>query len=332
MRKDTSNPRKYHHITKEDRDIIAVRLAEEKSDTEIGKEIGRHRSTIWREKKRNKPMIRNVRYLAHRAHERAIERWKTSHFRERLANKRLRSLVTTRISKEYSPEQVVGDLAIKKPELGINHESIYQYIYHDARELIPKLRKHHRNRRKRGSGKNKRAAKVQNRTMIDKRPKAAGKKIQFGHWEGDNMISRASKASLLVLKELKSQRIILKRLEAKTAENMRKGLTKTLCKMPSKMLRTLTLDNGTENAEHEHVSDVLGIDVYFCNPYHSWEKGSVENIIGLIREYLPKGTDLGKLTKKQIKWIERRLNNRPRKCLGYQTPEKVFRQAVALAA
>lgn len=332
MKKDTPITGKYHHITKDDRDIIAVRLAQDRSDTDIAAEIGKHRTTIWRERTRNRPQIRDVRYLANRAHDRAMQRQKTAHERERLDNKRLRAHVTTRIKKGYSPEQVAGDLAILKPELKTNHESIYQYIYSEARELLPHLRKHRQNRRKRGSGKNKRVGKVQNRTMISERPSVVSENKEYGHWESDTMVSRQSKAALQICYERKMMYVKLKKLEAKTAEEMRKGITKGFCRMPKMMLKTMTMDNGTENAQHLMISSILGIDIYFCNPYHSWEKGGVENIIGLIREYLPKGMDLSKLSSREVKQIERRLNNRPRKRLGYLTPAKVFRQVVALAA
>lgn len=323
---------KYCHISTEERDLFSIYFGQGKSDVEIAILTHRHRTTIWREKNRNQPKIREVRYLSHRADAKAKERWKTSHERLRLADKRLRAHVETKIRKGYSPEQTAARIAIEKPDLVINHESIYQYIYNEARHLIPCLRKQHRKRRNRGSGRNKRAIKVQNRTMIDKRPKEVETRKVFGHWEGDTMISRLSKAALMVVYERKTMLLRLQKMEAKTAEQMRKKVIKSLCKMPDGFVKTITLDNGTENAEHEHIAKVLNADIYFCNPYHSWEKGGVENIIGLIREYLPKKTDIAKLSNKQIKRIERKLNNRPRKRLGYRTPLEVYMEIVALAA
>jgi IS30 family transposase len=332
MKHNNTKKTKYHHISTSERDEISFYLAREKSDSEIAIQLNRHRTTIWREQKRNKPKVNEVRYLAHLANNRAKERWKTSHERLRLADKRVRAHVETRIRKGYSPEQTAARIAVEKPDLITNYESIYQYIYKEARHLIPFLRKQHRKRRNRGSGKNKRAIKVQNRTMIDKRPKSVETRKDFGHWEGDTMVSRLSKAALMVVYERKTMMLRLQKMTAKTAEQMRKKVIKSLCKMPDKFVKTITLDNGTENAEHEYIARSLNADIFFCNPYHSWEKGGVENIIGLIREYLPKKTDIAKLSNRQIKQIERKLNNRPRKRLGYRTPLEVYREIVALAA
>lgn len=326
------NNTKYCHISTEERDLFSIYLGQGKSDIEIAILTNRHRTTIWREKTRNKPKINEVRYLSHRADAKAKERWKTSHKRLRLADKRLRAHVETKIRKGYSPEQTAARIVLKKPELVTNYESIYQYIYNDARHLIPFLRKQHRKRRNRGSGKNKRSIKVPNRVMIDKRPRSVETKRTFGHWEGDTMISRQSKAALMIIYERKAMMIRLQKMEAKTAEQMRKKVIKSLCRMPGKFVKTITLDNGTENAEHEHIAKVLDADIYFCNPYHSWEKGGIENSIGLIREYLPKKTDIAKLSNKRIKQIERKLNNRPRKRLGYRTPLEVYKEIVALSA
>jgi len=332
MKQDTSKTRKYHHLGKDDRDIIAYLLARNASDSEIAIEIKRHRTTIWREKTRNRPQIRDVRYLAHRAHDRAVRRKQEAHEKPRVEDIKIRNYIASKIKQGYSPEQVAGTIQLEIPGSSVSHETIYQFIYFEARELIGFLRKQHNRRRKRGSGMNKRAVKVPNRVMIAERPQVVTEKKEYGHWEADTMVSRASKAALQVIYERKSMYLRLKKLERKTAEEMRKGLTRGMCRLPERLRKTITFDNGSENAEHEKVDRVLKTKSYFCNPYHSWEKGGIENAIGLIREYLPKRIDIAKIDNKEIRKIQRRLNNRPRKSLGYLTPAKVFRRAVALAA
>ncbi len=175
-----------------------------------------------------------------------------------------------------------------------------------------------------------RKTKIPNRVPIDARPKAVDERKQFGHWESDTLISRRSKTALHSMTERKSRLLRLSKLESKTAAETNKAVTRALKKLPAQAKRTLTMDNGTENAKHEQLTATLGIKCYFAHPYAAWQRGSNEQINGLIRRYLPKGTDFGKIDKDQIKKIERLINNRPRRCLGFKTPLEVARSFVAL--
>ena len=122
----------------------------------------------------------------------------------------------------------------------------------------------------------------------------------------------------------------MKRMRRKTAEDMRKGLNRMMCRFPRGLLRTITYDNGPEYTDHQGVNKVLGARSYFCAPFHSWERGTAENTIGLVRRRLPKKTDFATVSDRQVKAIERWANNRPRKCLDYETPAEAFRASVAL--
>jgi len=166
--------------------------------------------------------------------------------------------------------------------------------------------------------------------MIDQRPDEVATRNTFGHWEADTVVSRESKAALMVVQERKSRLTLIRKLIRKTAKEMCKAVNRCLAQKPESMKKIITFDNGAENAEHEKISECLNVDTYFCNPYHSWKKGSVENAIGLIRAYLPKKTDFKKISVDEIKLIEHLLNTRPRKCLGFKTPLEVYREAVAL--
>jgi len=156
------------------------------------------------------------------------------------------------------------------------------------------------------------------------RPASADDRSEFGHWEADSIVSRVSKVALNVVLERNSRRLCLTKLPRKSSGHTSRALAIRLGSFSGKARLSITYDNGSENTEHGAVNKALGTASYFCAPYHSWEKGGVESINGLVRRYIPKGADIGKLTEEQIEWVEEQLNNRPRKCLGYQTPAEVF--------
>lgn len=160
------------------------------------------------------------------------------------------------------------------------------------------------------------------------RPAVVAVRSTFGHWEGDTLISRKSRAALQTLSERRSRLVLLTKLARKGANEMKNAVQKRLQPWPKVTRQSLTLDNGTENVRHEEITAKLGTACYFCHPYAAWERGSNEQINGPVRWYLPKGTDLGMITDEQLQWIENRLNNRPRKCLGFKTPFEVTAQAL----
>jgi IS30 family transposase len=319
-------PKAYKHLSQDEREIIANLLSGGSSLGEIAKVVGRDRSTISRELNRNSPPERR-RYVPCRAHARACERKTNANKHERLKNDLVRQYVKDGLIKGWSPEQISGRIRIDHPGQTINHEAIYQYIYHpqnpDRLEMIQLLRRAHKKRRNKGIGRKVRKTKIPNRIPLDARPKSVENRRQSGHWEGDSLISRKSKAALNTLVERKSRLVLITKLPRKSADETNRAVIERLKKLPAKGRQTLTLDNGTENAKHEALSARLGIKCYFARPYASWERGTNENANGLIRWYLPKGTDFRKITPEQIARIEYLLNSRPRKCLGYKTPSEV---------
>lgn len=319
-------PKPYKHLSQEERELIAAQLSEGSSVGDIAKAVGRNKSTISRELKRNSPPERR-RYVPCRAHARACERKTNANKHERLKNDLVRHYVKDGLAQGWSPEQISGRIRIDHPGQTINHEAIYQYIYHpqnsDRVEMIKLLRRAHRKRRDKGIGRKVRKTKIPNRIPIDARPKSVESRRYYGHWEGDSLVSRKSKAALNSLVERKSRLVLITKLQRKSAAETNKAVMGRLKKFPAKGRQTLTLDNGTENAKHETLSSKLGIKCYFARPYASWQRGTNENINGLIRWYLPKGTDFRTITSEQIARIEYLLNSRPRKCLGYRTPMEV---------
>lgn len=326
-------PKLYKQLTQSEREDIANLLSEGYSLGNIAKALGRNKSTISRELARNSAP-QHQRYTPCRAHARACDRKTTANTHERLKNDFIRQYVKDGLERGWSPEQISGRIRIDHPGYSINHEAIYQYIYHPRNphrlEMINLLRRAQKKRRTKGIGRKERKTKIPNRIPIDARPKSVENRRRYGHWEGDSLISRKSKAALNTLAERKSRLALITKLPRKGAAETNKAIISRLKKLPANGRQTLTLDNGTENAKHEQLSTRLGIKCFFAHPYSSWERGTNENINGLIRWYLPKGTDFSKITPEQIARIEYLLNSRPRKCLGYKTPLEVAASSVAL--
>jgi len=165
---------------------------------------------------------------------------------------------------------------------------------------------------------------------IDERPKSVEERQEFGHWEGDSLVSMKSLAALNSLTERKNRLLMLTKLDRKGAIETKDAVVNRLQVFPPEGRRTLTMDNGTENAQHQEITAMLDTKCFFAHPYASWERGTNEHINGLIRWYLPKGTDFSKISDEQIAQIESLINNRPRKCLGFKTPVEVASSFVAL--
>jgi IS30 family transposase len=314
----------YKHLQSSERDEIAMLVAQGYSQREIAEILGRHPATIGREINRNGSQIRDTPYKSNRAQFRADERKKKSHQKIRLKNELIRDYVEHKLSLDMTPEQIAGRLKIDLKGYSTNHESIYLYIYNERPDLTECLVRGKRKRQKRSIKPGKRIVKIPNRTMIDKRPKSINEKKTFGHWEADTIVSRQSKSTLVVVRERKMHLMFICKIPRKTAYHMKKAVIQMLRRIPEKYVKSITFDNGLENADHEGIANALGVKTYFCNPYHSWEKGGVENGIGLIRRYFPKKTDFSLISDKEIINVEERLNNRPRKTLGFLTPLEVY--------
>ena len=323
----------YHHLSLEDRERIDRMRGDGKTVSAIAMALDRNKGTISRELRRNASSVYQC-YMDHRAHNRANERRAEASHRPRLKNDRVLFYAISKLKEDWSPELIATRIGSDCPGQSISHEAIYQYIYHphtpNRLKLIECLRRAHRKRRKKGPSRKVHKTKIPNRIPIDARPPSVETRRQFGHWEGDTLVSRKSAAALSSLTERTSRLLKLTKLKRRGAVEMAKAVIDRLGLLPKTAVRSLTLDNGTENVRHEDITRATGMDCYFCHPYSAWERGTNENINGLVRWYLPKGTDLSKVSDVQIAWIESRINNRPRKCLGYKTPIEVADQFVAL--
>ena len=324
-------PKPYKHLTEHERDLLSVLKSKGHKIREIARALGRDPGTISRELKRNAPPIHTGYYLAHKAHERAVSRAIASRTHDRLKNDKIRKYVKRRIRYGWSPELIAGRLKKLYPDLSISHEAIYQWVYADARELIPELLRAHKNRKRRGYSRRHKKTHIPERISIKERPEQVLQRQEIGHWETDTAVSRQSLAALQVSVERKTRITKLGKLSRKGAHQMSVSLTRRLSRYPGAFRKSITYDNGSENTEHVRTNRVLGTQSYFCEPFHSWERGTVENTIGLVRRFFPKKTDFAKISKNRIRSVERWLNHRPRKCLGFHTPAEVFKSsAVAL--
>lgn len=300
----------------------------------------RNVGTISRELKRNKGVFTKD-YHPIKANELSIKRQVRQRTHAPLKNLTVFMYVRQKLRDEnWSPETIAGRLKQDYPNESITPETIYRYIYGKGRKYkLWEYLTHRQKRRKRlynrGVQKEKRVSRMPNAISIDCRPTKANNRTQAGHWETDLMEGlRSEKNVLNVTVERKTRYTLLSKLINKKSETKEKVLQNTLQTVQSlqksvkPIVRSITSDNGSENTNHTQVSSNLDTTWYFCAPYHSWEKGSVENIIGRVRRDIPKKTSLSKYTKEQIQWLENKLNNTPRKCLGWKTPNEVFARSV----
>lgn len=313
----------YYQFTLIERETIAILKARGQSIREIGRLLGRPHSSISRELKRNKHF--QV-YIPKTAHEKAGNKKKQAAQKKRLKTLAIRQFVQRKLKEGWSPEQIAKRLSLHYANASISHEAIYQWIYKEAPEFIGYLARHHKRRRLKGDKRKNKKSSIPYRINICHRPEEANLRSEAGHWEADLIVSAESKAALQVLCERKSRYTRIKYLERRTVDESRFAIWQALHTFPQKLLKTITYDNGVENCRHEWVNKKLNIKSYFCNPYHSWEKGTIENTNGLIRRFIPKKTDLSKITEKDILLVEHRLNHRPRKCLDFYTPAEILKK------
>ncbi|MFA6194110.1 MAG: IS30 family transposase [Parcubacteria group bacterium] len=317
-------------ITLYEREKIATWIRIGKKKLWMAENLGRDYSVIKREIKRNSGKY-NL-YMASVAQAVAERRTRKTNVRklEKLENLKLKKFVIEKIKEDWSPEQIAGALKENLPtgvSETVSHESIYGYIYNYSEKhfhLYEHLRTGRKKRRRKFSRK-KRGIAIKNRVSIHVRPAEISKKKNFGHWENDLVeFGRRQKAVLSVKYERKSMLCRLHKLESRHARGNEDSIAETIESFPYDWFRSVTRDNGKENAEHEKTLLDFNVPTYFCDPYSSWQKGGIENLNKLIRQYLPKRCDFAKMTDDDILKIQEKLNSRPRKSNNYLTPNEIF--------
>jgi IS30 family transposase len=309
--------RTYTQLTHEQRYQIYVLLKAGHNQTEIAYFVRVHKSTISRELRRNRGMKG---YRPKQAHELALSRRNKA---KQLIDASAWAWIEKLIRFDLSPEQV-SDWLKDNVGLQISHEWIYQYILRDkyaGGDLHRHLRCQKKRRKRYGSYD--RRGKLKNRVSIDERPAIVDTRQRLGDWEVDTIIGKGHCHAIVSLVERKSRLALLRKVERKTAQTVADAVIELLKSLPVRT-HTITADNGKEFADHERIAHDLRTNVYFAHPYSSWERGSNENMNGLIRQYFPKKRSFITITQQEIEFVMNRLNNRPRKCLGFKTPNEVF--------
>jgi len=293
----------YKQMTMEEREVMAQVHWEGTGLSEIAKVLGRDKGAISRELKRNaSPKYRC--YTPCQAQKRTNARRAEASRRPRLNDEVIRQCVERKLSVGWSSEPIAGRLVMEHPGKTIGNEAIYPYIYQptteDREELIACLRRTHRKRKAKGIGRKQKKTKIPYRVSIEERPLSVENRCVYGHWEGDSLVSRKSLAALQSLTERKSRLLFLTKLHRKGAHETAMAVIERLAALPEGLRRSITFDNGTENAQHDTITAEIGIKCFFAHPYASWERRTNWHINGLVRWYLPKGTDFSKITDEQI--------------------------------
>lgn len=307
-----------------DRQVIELNLKLGKKQSKIAEILHRDHTVIDREIDRNSGEF--LPYTAERAQEYAERRMRKKNTRklEISKNADLLKFVEERLSELDSPEQIAGKLKCFHKKY-VCHETIYDYLYNGQGQygsLFHCLRRGRPKRQTRGKRIKRNKIHIPERVSIDLRPETVELKTELGHWEADSMIFSKQKPTLGVMFERISFLCRLQKNQNKEAQAFENGVYESLIGLPDKLHKSITRDNGSENAKHLETKENFGMQSFFCDTYSSWQKGGVENLNGLIRQYFPKRFDFAKVTEEEVYWVQEKLNNRPRKSLGYLTPNE----------
>ncbi len=323
----------YTHLTENERYVISHLTCAGFSLRKIARKINRHHTTVSRELERNDdPVYKDTVYWYDWTHPEALKRRRKARHHRRLSNPRLVKYVRRKLRDDWSPEIIAEKLKIDFPndtQMRVTHETIYRWIYSDAKSggtLYRHLRRRRKKRRKQkryGSGRRF----IPGRVSISERPAIVETRQRLGDWEGDTIEGKKSTGYMATHVERKSRYLIATKLVNKKAESLTLKSIKAFWRIPKKMRKTLTVDNGREFAHFKELENKTGLTVYFADPYSAWQRGTNENTNGLLRQYFPKGTDFREFTEEDLAFAVKKLNHRPRKCLNYQSPHEVFWKA-----
>jgi IS30 family transposase len=311
-------------FTESDRAVLEQLLALGVSKKEIATRLKKHRTSIDRELARNSGPLG---YVAIEAQQRANARRRLPRRAAKLSDPRVREYVERGLEQCWSPDQIAGRARRDFPrdrQRQLSRQTIYAWINQPQQRESwrPLLRLSRRRKRRESSG-------LPGGVSIAGRPRIVDQRRRFGDWEGDTIVGQGHRGGLVSLVERKSGYTLLARVDNRRAATVRCAAQQRLAALPPHLRRTMTFDNGKEFAEHEALAVATGMKIYFAEPYCSWQRGTNENTNGLVREFLPKGTDLTAYSHHEVAAIESSLNDRPRKRLGYLTPREVLTKNAA---
>ena len=322
----------YNHLTEKERYVISHLKSAKFSLREIARRLGRHHTTISREIKRNGPKYPGGVYWYYFINPVVEKRRHKPRCHRRQHYLPLVEYVENKLRLEWPPEVIAQRLRTEFPQdsrMRVSHETIYRWIFLDASQggdLYRHLRRRHKFRRRQkryGAGRRF----IPGRVGIDERPAIVAERNRFGDWEADLVLGRRGSGAIATHVERKSRYLIASRLPDRRAETFNLDALLTYQGLPEALRQTLTLDNGKEFSRFKELENGTGIKVFFADAYAAWQRGTNENTNGLLRYYFPKGTDFRRISETKLTKAVARLNNRPRKCLGYRTPHEVFSEA-----
>lgn len=319
-----SAKKEYVQLTGEKRDRLYALGREGYSMRECARRLGVDPSTISRELERNSTDVAGgTVYLPDRAQNIYKGRRKKCHPHVKMDDPVFRKSMMLYIQKGWSPEIIAGRLEREQKKKVISYETLYTFIYESEigkrdklYEYLPRGKK----KRSKKHGRKAQQSRLEGRVFIEARSHAANERSEIGHWESDSLLCKWREA-VNVLAERMSRAVRITKLAGKDAAATTYAVTSRL---KHEIVKSITEDNGPENTEHRKLGKTLKADIFFCHPYHSWEKGTVENRNGVIRRYLPRSTDLSQWTQEELDEIAEGINNTPMKCLDYQTPNEVL--------
>jgi IS30 family transposase len=305
--------------------MLSTLLRQQCTQTDIARELGKDQSAVSRELRRNCRADGSYHAGVAGRQARARRNGANDALRRIRTDPWLEHYVTRKLKRTWSPEQIAGRVR-KNHGVVICHETIYRYIYDEQPELKRYLRcRKGRYRRRYGLKQSRKQRDETKKMRIDRRPVIVETRARIGDWEGDTVVGQRGTGSLATHVDRKSGYTLIDYLPRATAEAVREKTVARFTRLPQQKRRTITYDNGLEFADYELIGRNTKTDIYFAYPYHSWERGTNENTNGLIRQFFPKKTSFATITERDTRRVERLLNTRPRKRLGYLTPVEVFR-------
>lgn len=315
----------YKHLSLEDRIVIKNMHNLSCNLTEIATQVGCNKSTISRELKRNQ----TIWYRPIEAHKLYLERKKGTCKRKIEKHTELKDYVLNGLKRKDSPEQIAGRIMLEYPESSImrlSHESIYQWIYFNARigdDTYKYLRRVLKKRRCRTHKKSSRM-RIPDRKSIHSRPAEVETRNVTGHWEGDTIVGKGHSGYIATMVERGNLFLTAALMADKRPSSLNRATLEAFGNIDNMAIKTITLDNGTEFCDYKDLEEALECDIYFADPYSSWQRGTNENTNGLLRQFFPKNMSFEKITQNEVDIAVAALNNRPRKKLKYRTPYEVF--------
>lgn len=314
---------KYKHLMESQREKLCELRLRGESMAACARALGVDKSTVSRELRRNSAEVAFGVYLPDRAENLYRGRRKACRPHAKMDDPAVRTKIMVMITKGWSPEIIAGRLKKECGRTVISHETLYEFIYESEigkrdglYEYLPRGKK----RRSSRNGRKSQKSRLEGRIFIEARSEAANERSEIGHWETDTMLCKY-RDGVNVLAERMSRKVIITKLAAKDAAATTRAI---VGRLKREVVASLTADNGPENAEHKKIARSLSVEFFFCHPYHSWEKGTVENRNGVIRRYLPRTTDLSTWSQDELDEIAEDINTTPMKCLDYQTPNEVL--------